>query len=262
MVQKPVECLKLLIPSMLYTVQNNLQFVAVQNLSPAVFQVTSQLKILSTALFTVILLGRVLGAHKWAALCVLTIGCVFVNLDSVSPSAKKDGGNQLLGVVCCLCMACTSGLAGVYFEKMLKGAKTSLWIRQIQLGIGGIAIGTFGAFSKDGPAIMEYGFFQGYTNFVCFLVCLNSLGGLLVAVVVKYTDNIAKAFAVSISIILSAVISIPLFGTSISGLFFIGTSLVIGSVFLYEAILPFDAKVNVCLSGLVGLALYLSPHLG
>jgi len=263
MVQKPVECLKLLIPSMLYTVQNNLQFIAIQNLSPAVFQVTSQLKILSTAVFTVLLLGRVLGAHRWAALCVLTLGCIFVNLDSISPtSSNKDGGNQVLGVMCCLCMACTSGLAGVYFEKMLKGAKTSLWIRQIQLGVGGIAIGTFGAFSKDGNVIKEHGFFQGYTGFVWFLVCLNSLGGLLVAVVVKYTDNIAKAFAVSISIILSAIISIPLFGNSISGLFFIGTSLVIGSVFLYEAIVPFNVKVNLVLVSLVLTALYLAPPLG
>jgi UDP-sugar transporter A1/2/3 len=56
--------------------------------------------------------------------------------------------------------ACTSGLAGVYFEKMLKGAKTSLWIRQIQLGLGGLVIGTIGAYSQDGAIIAKNGFFQ------------------------------------------------------------------------------------------------------
>ncbi len=49
MVQKPVDCLKLLIPSLLYTLQNNLQFIAISNISAAVFQVkilknTSMLK--------------------------------------------------------------------------------------------------------------------------------------------------------------------------------------------------------------------------
>ena len=64
---------------------------------------------------------------------------------------------------------------------------------------------------------------QGYTNFIWMVVCINSLGGLLVAVVVKYTDNIAKAFAVSVSIILSSFISVPLFGIPITLLFMIGT---------------------------------------
>jgi UDP-sugar transporter A1/2/3 len=37
--QKPDECLKLLVPGLLYTIQNNLQYVAAANLEPAVFQV-------------------------------------------------------------------------------------------------------------------------------------------------------------------------------------------------------------------------------
>jgi UDP-sugar transporter A1/2/3 len=39
-----------------------------------------------------------------------------------------------------------------------------------------------------------------------------------VAVVVKYADNLYKAFAVSISIVLSSLISIPLFNFSIRSL--------------------------------------------
>jgi solute carrier family 35 (UDP-sugar transporter), member A1/2/3 len=38
--EKPDECLKLLVPGVLYTLQNNLQYVAAANLQPAVFQVT------------------------------------------------------------------------------------------------------------------------------------------------------------------------------------------------------------------------------
>ncbi len=39
MIKKPLDCLKLLIPSLLYTLQNNLQFIALSNISAAVFQV-------------------------------------------------------------------------------------------------------------------------------------------------------------------------------------------------------------------------------
>jgi solute carrier family 35 (UDP-sugar transporter), member A1/2/3 len=55
-IDKPVESGKLLIPSLLYVAQNNLLFIAVSNLDPGTYQVTSQLKTLITALFAVLIL--------------------------------------------------------------------------------------------------------------------------------------------------------------------------------------------------------------
>jgi UDP-sugar transporter A1/2/3 len=47
----------------------------------------------------------------------------------------------------------------------------------------------------------------GYSFWVWATITLVAAGGLLVAVVVKYADNILKGFATSLSILLSAVIS-------------------------------------------------------
>ena len=54
--QSPTEMAKLSVPSFLYTVQNNLLYLALSNLDAATYQVCYQLKILTTAVFSMLLL--------------------------------------------------------------------------------------------------------------------------------------------------------------------------------------------------------------
>jgi UDP-sugar transporter A1/2/3 len=79
-VQKPYENLKLLVPAGLYTLQNNLLFIALSNLDAATYQVTYQLKILTTAFFSVIMLGKKLDSYKWVSLLILMAGVSLVQV--------------------------------------------------------------------------------------------------------------------------------------------------------------------------------------
>lgn len=48
---------------------------------------------------------------------------------------------KTLGLTAVILACCTSGFAGVYFEKILKGQKVSVWMRNIQLGLFSIVLG-------------------------------------------------------------------------------------------------------------------------
>ncbi|KAG7514758.1 UDP-N-acetylglucosamine transporter [Solea senegalensis] len=236
--QKPIETLKLAIPSGIYTLQNNLLYVALSNLDAATYQVTYQLKILTTALFSVSMLGRRLGIYQWLSLLILMAGVAFVQWPSDSAAAVKKeteaAGSQFIGVVAVLVACCSSGFAGVYFEKILKESKQSVWIRNIQLGLFGLIFGLFGMLAYDGERVKESGMLQGYTTVTWIVVLLQALGGLVIAAVIKYADNILKGFATSLSIILSTVISyFWLQDFEPTGVFFLGALLVIGATFLY-----------------------------
>jgi UDP-galactose transporter len=124
--------------------------------------------------------------------------------------------------------------AGVYFEKILKGTPGSVWIRNIQLGIYGIIIGLIGMQINDGRKIAEKGVLFGYTHLVWIVICMQAFGGLLVAIVVKYADNILKGFATSFSIVLSCVISIYLFTFHVSFQFVFGAGLVMTAIYIYS----------------------------
>lgn len=141
---------------------SQLQFVAASNLDVPTFQVTyvrylslralrdtplslhprpQNLKILTTALFSVVLLRRRLTPKKWLALFFLAAGVGVVQLQS---TAAAGGGShkevvgahemdRVKGLLAVGSACLTSGLAGVYFEMVLKGSKADLWIRNVQL---------------------------------------------------------------------------------------------------------------------------------
>ena len=250
-VAKPLETLKLAVPAGLYTLQNNLLFVALSNLDAAVYQVTYQLKILTTAVFSVLMLGRSLGRLQTVSLFFLMAGVALVQIanhkapheqtDGVAATSTRDEAaqsivptqNAMLGLVCVLCSCCSSGFAGVYFEKILKGSRTSVWVRNVQLGAFSAVLGLSGCFWHDGAKIAHDGFFQGYNGTVWGVVFLQAAGGLVIAVVIKYADNILKGFATSISIVLSTLISVYFFHFGLSFGFLVGAGLVIGAVFMY-----------------------------
>ncbi|KAL2089493.1 hypothetical protein ACEWY4_014181 [Coilia grayii] len=236
--QKPVETLKLAIPSGIYTLQNNLLYVALSNLDAATYQVTYQLKILTTALFSVSMLGRRLGVYQWLSLLILMGGVTLVQWPSDSPASPETEqlttGSQLVGLVAVLVACCSSGFAGVYFEKILKESKQSVWVRNIQLGMFGLVFGVIGMLAYDGNRVREHGMFQGYNSLTCVVVALQALGGLVIAAVIKYADNILKGFATSLSIILSTLISYFWLEDFVpTSVFFMGAVLVIVATFLY-----------------------------
>eukprot|EP00123_Amoebidium_parasiticum_P015307 comp22887_c0_seq1/m.36177 comp22887_c0_seq1/g.36177 ORF comp22887_c0_seq1/g.36177 comp22887_c0_seq1/m.36177 type:complete len:340 (-) comp22887_c0_seq1:692-1711(-) len=231
-IDKPGETMKLAVPAGLYMVQNNLQFVAASNLDAATFQITYQLKIFTTAVFSVLMLNKKLTNLKWLSLVVLMAGVGLVQIAADSKGGHTQG-NSWVGLFAVLSACMTSGFAGVYFEKILKGSTTSVWVRNVQLALFGGGLGLVAVWWNDGAAVSEKGFFFGYYSIVWVVVAINSLGGLITAVVVKYADNILKAFATSVAIVLSTILSVLFMGFQVSLLFIFGAGLVMGAVYLY-----------------------------
>mmetsp|Transcript_57551 Transcript_57551/g.129407 ORF Transcript_57551/g.129407 Transcript_57551/m.129407 type:complete len:361 (-) Transcript_57551:21-1103(-) len=246
--RSPAEALKVAVPGLLYTVQNNLLFVSLSNLSGAVYQVTYQLKILTTAVLSVIILGKVLGPTKWSALVTLTAGVALIQLPRGSSAGESSHapaqGNAVVGLVAVLSACVTSGLAGVWLEKILKQTDASIWLRNIQLAFFGAVLGLLGAFAQDGAKIQAHGFMQGYSGLVWAVILLQAVGGLVVAAVLKYADNILKCFGNALSIVLSCMLSAVLLEEFVpDGLFVIGTMLVILATSLYSVGVPASVQL-------------------
>jgi len=238
------EALKTAIPAICYLIQNNLQYVAVGYLDASTYAVLYQLKILTTALLSVTMLRKELAGIQWISLGLLTAGVSAVVLSQMSEGQKassgKPEGSIMPGLVAVLTACLMSGLAGVYFEKLLKGSTVSLWARNLQLASYSIVSGLVCLYGDNTSFSITSDFFKGYTPAVWMSILNNAFGGLLVAVVIKHADVILKNFAASLSIILTAIVSATWLGATINGWFSIGTFIVIYAMFLYGKINPME----------------------
>jgi solute carrier family 35 (UDP-sugar transporter), member A1/2/3 len=245
------DCWKLSIPAILYVVQNSLQFVAISNLPVASFQVTYQMKILTTAAFSVALLRSKLSTTKWLSLFFLAIGVGIVQIQTSSVSAPRNQSvgsahdsaplhihvmSPLKGFGAVTAACFTSGLAGVYFEMVLKNSKADLWVRNVQLSLFSLIPALLPILYISTPS--SVGFFPGLLrNFGLWAwatVAIQVFGGLVTAIVIKYSDNILKGFATSLSIVLSFLASVVLFDFSITPSFVIGATTVLCATWMYN----------------------------
>ena len=132
----------------------------------------------------------------------------------------NPGMDASMGLSAVLGVCIFSGLAGVYFEMVIKQSPrpTSLWIRNVQLSTYSLFPAFFiGILFLDGEFVAKYGFFVGYNWVVVLSIAIQSFGGIVAAFCIFYADNISKNFAVSISMVLSSLASFMFFDFTMTG---------------------------------------------
>merc|ERR1712232_662254 len=256
-IDRPYDALKIMIPALLYLIQNTLLYVALSNLTAPIFQVTYQGKLVTTAVVSVIMLNRKYNLKQWVCLVVLSLGVALVVLgeqkDDEKQEEESDKPSQSITVglvavtIACLC----SALAGVYFEKVLKKAESengvarapvSMWMRNMQLAFFSIVIGALQSLGQGGDEEPKP-YFHGFNTSAWVLVALQAGGGMLVAAVIKYADNVLKGLATGVSVVVATAFSSVFFGTELTGQFTFGATMILISVYF------FSNNVPKCLSG-------------
>ena len=118
--------------------------------------------------------------------------------DAAPPAPARGVGGYTVGVVAVTLDCLLSGLATVYFEKVLKTTPLTVWDRNLQLAAYSLAIYLPWAL-YDSPSAP----FAGWSAITCLVALLGALGGILVAMVIKYADGLAKNLSTASSIVLT-----------------------------------------------------------
>lgn len=233
--------IRLIIPAILYLIQNNLIFFALSNLSVPVYQITNQGKLLTTAIFSRIFLGKKIRFMQYVAITILGMGVAIANLADTNEGEtqvfEKKNQKTSIGFVAMFICCFTSSLAGVYFEYVLKNDSTSnasVHTRNFQLSFWSFSFGVILILCKDHDDIVQNGVFHGFNWIVTLAVLCQALVGLVVSLMLLYANAVLKGFAIAIAAIISSVISMFLFKTHLAPNFYLGAGMVVTAVRLYS----------------------------
>jgi drug/metabolite transporter (DMT)-like permease len=128
--EEGADSLKLCVPALLYTIQNNLQYIIEE---APLFLVLYQAKIVTTAVFYSTLLSRRLSTKEWACIVALALGVSMVESSQVE--IVPNHASNITGVAAVVFACLSSGVAGVSFEKILKSSRSSIWMINMQMSL-------------------------------------------------------------------------------------------------------------------------------
>lgn len=231
---------KMLVLAGIYLGMNILSFVALVYIGAGEFSVCAQLKILTTAGCSVIILGTKLSSTKWRALGLLVVGCILV----ISPSLElhKESGDSttqfsmvVFGYGAVLVEVVLSGFASIYFERVVKSTTevVTIWERNMQLSFYSIIIYGLIIFYECSLLEEKASFGANWSKLTLIVSLLGAMGGLLVAATLKYADSILKTLATAGAIVVSTVLGHFLLNSPLNYIMVLGASCVIFAIFNY-----------------------------
>jgi len=124
-----------------------------------------------------------------------------------------------------------SGYATVYFERVLKTTILTVWDRNLQLAFWSMLIYLPWAYYEHPGALLH-----GWSWVTCVLALLGALGGILVALVIKYADGLAKSLSTASSIVLTTAAGYLLFDGPMSTVIVLGSLIVIVAGFTFTKV--------------------------
>jgi len=230
---------KMMVPAVIYLVMNILGFVALGHLDASTFSIIAQMKVFTTAIFSVLILGRNVHMRKWRALTTLTLGVILISNEALP--RKESGASAVqhehkmrefaIGMAASFGDVLLSGFVSIYFEMVLKSKSEtySVWDRNFQLAFWSSLIYT-PIMIYDNPTDP----FHGWSIVTLGCAATGALGGVLVALSIKYTDSIMKTIATTGSIVLTTVLNAAFLNGPFTLAIWSGALIVVVSVFNYN----------------------------
>ncbi|CDR99891.1 related to UDP-galactose transporter [Sporisorium scitamineum] len=257
--------LRLVIPALIYVIQNNLYLYAASELEPAFFQALWQMRILMSATLSWVVLKKRILPIQW--LCILGIFCGVMlvksattttsrapsssDVDAALTPANASSAKTLTASLALCAAAALSSTAGVILEFIFRDRSVNLWASNVQLSCFSILPAACIVFFRDashlGPVLHDL----RASPWPMGVVFCQSFNGMMIAMLLKKAGVIINDFTSAVSIVLTFALNEMLFPSSskIDGamdvvLVVVGSGVILGCSIVYNRHMPEAPKAE------------------
>ncbi|KAK2717989.1 hypothetical protein QYM36_006687 [Artemia franciscana] len=234
----------LLIPAAQVTLQTKLKLFALSRIDAPIFDLTSQLKIVTTGLFSLFILKHRLRLVQWVSILLLLLGVSLIHFGGNPRRFLELDEPTAEGLIAVACICIISGLSAALCEKLNQNVR-NIWTSNMLINLMGLLLSFFirsmtilsrmiGKDSNPTGDKPEMRFFEGFDTYVWGVIIIGNISSLLVVLILKEGDSILKCFSNSSSIIFTCLISICFFSTELTKEKMGGALIIIFSLLLYS----------------------------
>ncbi|CAG8521776.1 11223_t:CDS:2 [Funneliformis caledonium] len=221
------------IPAMAYFINNNLIFIILSLMNPPTFTILSNLKILTTGLFSYVFLNRILSTTQWVSLILLFVGTTIAQIQ-FSSEGEFEFTSSSLGFPLIIIFSSISAGASVYTEYVMKDkfGQESIHLQNVKLYLFGVLLNGSVYFTHSFPT--DEGFFTTlYPIHYAIVITACSLG-LITSAIIKYSGSITKVYASSLAMFFSSFVCYFTLEFLPTINFFLGSSICLLAVNMYS----------------------------
>lgn len=216
-----------ILPAAAYTISNNVTYLALGELTPAMYNLLMNLKIPFTGILAYFFLSyRITGVFVFSYI-LLTTSTVFASL-RIDKTVSLD--TTLLGFVYMLVYTSCSASGAVLMELLtrVKFGNTSIYIQNVKFALMNIFCNMIVIAIRFEPPFTKLNWVH------LWVIVVSGMYGLITAVVIKYGGSILKTYSVSVSVFISAFFSYVIWGIHYTWNFYVGSVLCMFAVYLYS----------------------------
>lgn len=225
----------LVVPALLYAVNNYLKFAMQLYFKPTTAKMLSNLKIIVIALLMRSVMRRTFNVFQWEALFLLVAG---ITVNQINYCSNAVGGGDVLApaaIIYTFGSITVPSLASVYNEFALKRhMETSVLLQNFFLYFYGACFNLLGLLVMMAAGALTPGsMLAGFSSVTVLLVVNNAFQGILSSFFFKFADTILKKYSSTIATIFTGLMSALLFGHTLTLNFCLGVSIVFISMHIF-----------------------------
>ena len=228
------DAMLMLVPTLLYELQDWLTSLAVSNLQPHPFRLVQEFRIIVIALVSTKILKTSYSIKQWICMLLVWAGGFLSTIDHALSKTFwfYEESSNILGYETVILSVVCFAVGGVFFEHVVKltpeqgDVSASIWMRLIQLSLFSLLIhGIFGGFVSPS----ESSFFAGFGPLVWILVISQGCLSAILAATIYFTDNVLKCLAIMTGSTVAAVFYAGSWETESSGAMFVAGCILLGT---------------------------------